>query len=211
MLSYVGDNVEEGPKHSSSSSSSSGIRRRSSAGSSGKSNLPVDTDNGPGFRHLPLSESTMLVWVYRFDKDDPYRPVPNQAALQFAPAAAKQHSPTAARGALDVEAIGRRSGAVEGAAIGVQGGPRDTGILAWLWGTGGGSDGAPGGGGGGGRGGGVRQHFIGSASWQGKPSTGRAAGGGRGEEEEDDIQRAIKLSLAMASGTRAGGVEESKG
>ena len=206
MLSYADDDVG-GP----SRGSGGGAGGSRSSAASGKGRLPGSTDNGPDFRHLPLSESTLLVWVYRFDRDDPYRPVPNQAALQFAPTSAKT-SPAvaAAQEALDVEAIGRRSGAAEGTTVGVQGGPRDTGLLAWLWG--GGGDGGPGGGGGSGvgQGGGVRQHFIGSASWQGKPAAERAAAGGRGEEEEDDIQRAIQLSLAMAAGA-AGGVEESKG
>eukprot|EP00903_Cladosiphon_okamuranus_P013335 g12428.t1 len=211
VLSYAGDDVEQ-LKHGTSGDPSS------AGGGQGKP--PGSAANGPGFRHLPLSESTLLVWVYRFDKDDPYRPVPNQAALQFTPTASKPSSSSAAAAAtaatavgeaVDVEAIGRHSWAAEGATVGVQGGPRDTGLLAWLWG--GGSDGGLGGGGngggGGGRGGGVRQHFVGSASWQGKPAAERAVGG-RAEEEDDDIQRAIQLSLAMSSGA-AGGVEESKG
>eukprot|EP00752_Nemacystus_decipiens_P012227 g10839.t1 len=214
VLSYSGDDVE-GPGHSSGGGSRSSAR-------SGQGKLPGDRDNGPEFRHLPLSESTLLVWVYRFDRDDPYRPVPNQAALQFAPKAAKTSSssspssssavvPAAAatQEALDVEAIGRRSGAVDGTTVGAQGGPRDAGLLAWLWE--GGNDGGPGdGGGGGGQGGGVRQHFIGSASWQGKPPGERRATAGGREEEDEDIQRAIQLSLATASGAD-GGVEESKG
>lgn len=97
----------------------------------------------------------------------------------------------------------------------MQGGPRDAGILAWLWGGDkvnvAGSTG----------GGGVRQHFLGSAAWQGRAITAQ----GR-DEEEDDIQRAIALSLAVAAGTVSdgqnanqdavqvvddAGVEESKG
>eukprot|EP00752_Nemacystus_decipiens_P011762 g10438.t1 len=208
---------EEGPDTAAAAAGS-----RSSAGS-GQGKLPGGRDNGPEFRHLPLSESTLLVWVYRFDRDDPYRPVPNQAALQFAPKAAKTSSSSsssssssavvpaaaAAQEALDVEAIGRRSGAADGTTVGAQGGPRDTGLLAWLWG--GGTDGGPGdGGGGGGQRGGVRQHFIGNASCQGKPPGERRATAGGREEEDEDIQRAIQLSLATASGAD-GGVEESKG
>lgn len=60
----------------------------------------------------------------------------------------------------------------------------------------------------------MRQHFIGSASWQGKPAASERTAGGRREEEQeqeqDDIQRAIQLSLGMASGA-AGGIEEAKG
>lgn len=146
---------------------------------------------GPGFRHLPLSESTLLLWVYRFDVEDPYRPVPNEAALQFAPPAKLP----AEQQALDVEAVGRRS-RVDTGVTGVQWGPRDTGLLAWLWGGGekGNEDDCCLGGGssGGGR---VRQHFVGSAAWQGRPITEQGRGG-----EEDDIQRAIALSLAEERG-----------
>lgn len=161
-----------------------------------------------------------MVWVYRFDKDDPYRPVPNEAALQFAPPPVKRPPGQA----LDVEAIGRQSKpGAGGAAAGVEG-PRDTGLLAWLWG------GEKGGGdvfvGGTRGGGGVRQHFVGSAEWQGGGGT--AVTRGR-DEEEEDIQRAIALSLGAGSGGGGaagrgssdrnavevvdddGGVEESKG
>lgn len=195
VLSYAAENT----KGSKNGSSSSAGRR------SGSSKLPGNNkgSSGPEFRHLPLSESTLLVWVYRFDKDDPYRPVPNEAALQFAPTAKPPATKTGQ--SLDVEAVGRRSGAGAGATVGMLGGPRDTGLLAWLWGADRGDGGGLGGNNGGGAGG-VRQHFIGSASWQGKsPATGQ----GR-EEEEDDIRRAIALSLAVAPRTD-GGVEESKG
>lgn len=146
------------------------------------------------------------MWVYRFDKDDPYRPIPNEAALQFAPT---RSNPLATSQALDVEAVGRRSGAGgAGATVGIQGGARDTGLLAWLWGADRGNlDGNNNSGGGRG---GVRQHFVGSASWQGKSA--KATDQGRCvEEEEDDIQRAIALSLAVASNSTDAGVEESKG
>ncbi len=203
MLSYAGDETQE-PESRGSSAGSGKSKLSESRKSSGRGG------GGPEFRHLPLSESTLLVWVYRFDRDDPYRPVPNEAALQFAPPAAKPSAADAAQAPLDVEAIGRRSAAGQaGVTVGIQGGPRDTGLLAWLWG----GDRAVGGGGQGSGafggfvgGGGVRQHFIGSAAWQGKP-----AGEQRREEEEedDDIQRALALSLAAASGA-AGGVEETK-
>lgn len=193
VLSYTEDNMESANRSSSSAGCSKGKRSVGSTSSGGGG-------GGPAFRHLPLSESTLLVWVYPLDRDDPYRPVPNEAALQFAsstsmPAAADQE-------ALDVEAIGRRSGAGTGATIGVQGGPRDTGLLTWLWGGGGegGSSAA------GGVQGGVRQHFIGSASWQGKSTSEQ-----RREEDDDDIQRAIALSLAVETRVEGGGVEESKG
>lgn len=64
--------------------------------------------SGSGFRHFPLSDSTLLVWVYRFDAEDPYRPVPNEAALQFAPTSAKQASSSTGDGGnpLDFEAAG---------------------------------------------------------------------------------------------------------
>ncbi|CAM9846731.1 unnamed protein product [Ectocarpus sp. 12 AP-2014] len=198
VLSYTVDDIKSANKRSSSAGSSKDKRSvgsNSSGGGSGGSG-----GGGPAFRHLPLSESTLLVWVYPFDKDDPYRPVPNEAALQFAsststPAAADQE-------ALDVEAIGRRSGAGTGATVGVQGGPRDTGLLTWLWGGGGEGGGTAAGG----VKGGVRQHFIGSASWQGtSPSEQRR------EEDDDDIQRAIALSLAVEPRAEGGGVEESKG
>ncbi|CAM9539347.1 unnamed protein product [Ectocarpus fasciculatus] len=194
VLSYAADNMENANRGSSSAGSSKGKRSGGSNSSGGGGG------GGPAFRHLPLSESTLLVWVYAFDKDDPYRPVPNEAALQFASSASK---PAAAdQEALDVEAIGRRSGAGTGATVGVQGGPRDTGLLAWLWGGGGeGGGGAPGG-----VKGGVRQHFIGSASWQGKSASEQ-----RREEDDDDIQRAIALSLAVEPRVEGGGVEESKG
>lgn len=201
MLSYAEDNTDV-PNNSSNSSSSS---RRKSAGTAKGGKLPNAKNNNsgagdPAFRHLPLSDSTLLVWVYRFDRDDPYRPVPNEAALQFA----KPVSTTTEQQqqALDVEAIGRRS--AEATVVGVQGGPRDTGLLAWLWG---GDRGTGGEGSLGGAEGGVRQHFIGSAAWQG-PSGNK--GGQRREAEDEDIQRAIALSLAMGSGKK-GGVEESKG
>lgn len=202
MLSYAGDKTE-GPESRGSTAGSGKSKvheSRKSSDSGGRGG------GGPEFRHLPLSESTLLVWVYRFDRDDPYRPVPNDAALQFAPPAAKPSA--AGQAPLDVEAIGRRSAAGHaGVTVGIQGGPRDTGLLAWLWGGdrgvgGGGQDmGAFGGGGGG-----VRQHFIGSAAWQGNPAAEHRR---EEEEEDDDIQRAIALSLAAASGA-AGGVEESK-
>lgn len=193
VLSYTGDDIESANRGSSSAGSSKGKRHvggNSSGGGGG----------GPAFRHLPLSESTLLVWVYPFDKDDPYRSVPNEAALQFAsststPGAADQE-------ALDVEAIGRRSGAGTGATVGVQGGPRDTGLLTWLWGGGGEGGGSAAGG----VKGGVRQHFIGSASWQGKSPSEQ-----RREEDDDDIQRAIALSLAVEPRAQGGGVGESKG
>ncbi|CAM9258426.1 unnamed protein product [Ectocarpus sp. 6 AP-2014] len=198
VLSYTGDDIERAIRGSSSAGSSKGKRPLGSNNSAGGGG--GGGGGGPAFRHLPLSESTLLVWVYPFDKDDPYRPVPNEAALQFAsststPAAADQE-------ALDVEAIGRRSGAGTGATVGVQGGPRDTGLLTWLWGGGGEGGGSAAGG----VKGGVRQHFIGSASWQGKsPSEQRREG------DDDDIQRAIALSLAVEPREGGGGVEESKG
>lgn len=205
MLSYAGENTE-GSRSSSSSSNS-----RSPAGN-GSSKFFVNHNkgssgggSGPEFHHLPLSESTLLVWVYRFDRDDPYRPVPNEAALQFAPTTNKS-PPT--NQALDVEAVGRRIGAGSAeATVGLQGGARDTGLLAWLWGADRGDLGGDSNGGG--REGGVRQHFVGSASWQGKPAT--SAGQGRQGEEDDDIQRAIALSLAVEPQTTDRGVEESKG
>ncbi|CAB1106748.1 unnamed protein product [Ectocarpus sp. CCAP 1310/34] len=188
VLSYTGEDIESANRRNSSAGSSKGKRSVGSKSSGG---------GGPAFRHLPLSESTLLVWVYPFDKDDPYRPVPNEAALQFAsststPAAADQKP-------LDVEAIGRRSGTGTGATVGVQGGPRDTGLLTWLWG----GVGEEGGTAAGGVKGGVRQHFIGSASWQGKSPSGQ-----RREEDDDDIQRAIALSLAVEPRAEGGGVEE---
>ncbi|CAM9722995.1 unnamed protein product [Scytosiphon promiscuus] len=181
VLSYAGENIE-GPSNGNGGVNSGGRRK------SGKSKGNSGSGGGdavPAFRHLPLSESTLLVWVYRFDKDDPYRSVPNEAALQFAPPTARPVAATDHQEALDVEAIGRRSGAGAGATVGVQGGARDTGLLAWL------------------------QHFLGSAAWQG-PSGKEGQGG---EAEDEDIQRAIALSLAMGSGKGGGGggVEESKG
>lgn len=133
-----------------------------------------------GFRYLPLSDSTLLVWVYRFDVDDPYRPIPNEAALQFAPSA---REPTHG---VRLEVGGQISDAGTGA--GEQGASaRDTGLLRWLWGWDGRQSGS--------RAdrsgvGGVRQHFIGSAAWQGRQSETDA-----GNDEEDDLQRAIRLSL----------------
>lgn len=208
VLSYAGEGIEGPENGTNGSNGSNGSSSRKSGGSAkvklskaknnGKSS-GGGGDTGPAFRHLPLSDSTLLVWVYRFDRDDPYRSIPNEAALQFAPPTAK---PAADQQALDVEAIGRRSGA---GAVGVQGGARDTGLLAWLWG---GEKGGGGGVGGGGEGG-VRQHFIGSAAWQGPSSK----DGEQGREAEDeDIQRAIALSLAVESRTGDGrGVEESQG
>lgn len=70
------------------------------------------------------------------------------------------------------------------------GGPRDTSLLQWLWGWDKG-EGANGNGGGGG--GGVRQHFLGSAAWQGRPEA--AVKPSRRRQEEDDLQLAISLSL----------------
>ncbi|CAM9186374.1 unnamed protein product [Hapterophycus canaliculatus] len=212
VLSYAGENTE-GPENSNGGGNSSSSRRKSAGSKLPKANSNSSRDGGggdggdPAFRHLPLSESTLLVWVYRFDKDDPYRSVPNEAALQFAPPTAKSVAATEHQQALDVEAIGRRSGAGARGMVGVQGGARDTGLLAWLWGGGRGDGGGSLGGGVGG-GGGVRQHFIGSAAWQGpsgKDEQGR-------EAEDEDIQRAIALSLAMESRTgSSGGIEESKG
>lgn len=158
---------------------------RSTTSSAGAAGDKGSASRG-GFRHLPLSESTLLVWVYRFDFDDPYRAVPNAAALQFAPPAK-----SSADEPLDVEAAGQysRSAAEPTAA---QAGPRDAGLLSWLWGTDG-EDGIDGGGSS--SSGRVRQHFIGSAAWQGRPGpvTERR---GQHRDEEDDIQRAIALSLA---------------
>lgn len=74
-------------------------------------------------------------------------------------------------------------------------GPRDAGILEWLWGPDEG-DGVYGGGSGSVK---VRQHFVGSAAWQGLPGP-AAERRGRDDEEEDDIQRAIALSLAAGGG-----------
>ena len=141
-------------------------------------------NRGPRFRHFPLSGSTLLVWVYRFNADDPYATVPNEAALQFAPPT----KPPSAQ-ALDPEVVGRDLGRpTEG--VGMQAAPRDTGLLAWLWGSERGDGGA--------KAGrderGVRQHFIGSAAWEGRPIN------QRGREEDDNIQRAIALSLATAAG-----------
>lgn len=63
--------------------------------------------NRPALRHYPLSESSLLVWVYQFDSDDRYKPVPNEAGLQFAPTPVAKHQPfpsSAASGrALDLE------------------------------------------------------------------------------------------------------------
>ncbi|CAM9375968.1 unnamed protein product [Ectocarpus sp. 13 AM-2016] len=193
VLSYNGDDITSANKRKEKRF----VGSNSSGGGSGGGG---GGGGGPAFRHLPLSESTLLVWVYPFDKDDPYRPVPNEAALQFA--SSTSTPATADQEALDVEAIGRRSGAGTGVTVGVQGGPRDTGLLTWLWGGGGegGSTAA------GGVKGGVRQHFIGSASWQGSSPSEQ-----RREENDDDIQRAIALSLAVEPRAEGGGVEESKG
>lgn len=186
-------------------------------GSRGDRTGRASDSRGPGFRYFPLSQSTLMVWVYRFDKDDPYRPIPNEAALQFAPTSKRSTGQ-----ALDVEGIGRQSKAGAGEAAADVQSPRDTGLLAWLWGGDKGDDGAFFLGGTRG-GGGVRQHFVGSAEWQG----GTAAAQGR-DEEEEDIQRAIALSLGAGSGGSGegrgsrdrnavgvvdcdGGVEESKG
>lgn len=70
------------------------------------------------------------------------------------------------------------------------GGPRDTGLLQWLWGWDKGEGANEDGGGGGG---GVRQHFLGSAAWQGRPEA--AVKPSRRRQEEDDLQLAITLSL----------------
>lgn len=141
-------------------------------------------DKGPNFRHFPLSDSTLLVWAYRFNREDPYAAVPNEAALQFAPSKTLQQP---SGKALDPEAIGRNVGRGE-EICGTRTGPRDTGLLAWLWGSengGKGNDGRCAGG--------VRQHFIGSAAWEGTPTTHRG-------QEDQDIQRAIALSLKTISG-----------
>lgn len=65
---------------------------------------------GPALRHYPLSESSLLVWVYQFDAEDPYKPVPNEAGLQFAPAPVGKHqslpSSAASGRALDLEGEG---------------------------------------------------------------------------------------------------------
>lgn len=143
-------------------------------------------NKGPNFRHFPLSDSTLLVWVYRFNPEDPYAAVPNEAALQFAPS--KQQS---SGKAFDPEAIGRDVGRAERIG-GIRAGPRDTGLLAWLWGSKNGDKGNAGR-----SAGGVRQHFIGSAAWEGTPTTQRG-------QEDEDIQRAIALSLAMISGGGSG-------
>lgn len=163
-----------------------GGKGSSGAAGDGKSSA---TDR-PGFHHLPLSHSTLLVWVYRFDIDDPYRPVPNAAALQFAPPAQRSTGKP-----LDFEAVGLGSRAGAGALA--EAGPRDIGLLSWLFGEGGGDGGGDGGGGR------VRQHFVGSVAWQGKPGGAATKRRGRDEEEEDDdIQRAIALSLAVEGGKR---------
>lgn len=69
-------------------------------------------------------------------------------------------------------------------------GPRDTGLLRWLWGDK--EDGVGVGGGAGA--GGVRQHFLGSAAWQGRPEA-KVGRPSRRSQEEDDLQLAISLSL----------------
>lgn len=145
------------------------------------------------FRHLPLSDSTLLVWVYRFDTQDPYRPVPNEAALQFAPT----HDARAVDSHKNNEGIQATD-----AGAGEQGASaRDTRLLRWLWGwdRNGASNTDKGSGG-------VRQHFIGSAAWEGRPDEAR-----RTSQEEEDLQRAISLSLVESRnrGQRApeGGAE----
>lgn len=154
-----------------------------------------------------------MVWVYRFDVEDPYRPVPNEAALQFAPRPASNPSPsTAADKPLDVESVVQSSST---GGYGTKEGPRDVGLLAWLWASETRDTGSVGGGGGG-----VRQHFIGSAAWQGVSAKEQSR-----DVEGDDIQRAIALSLAAGpegEGSGSGdqdmvdllddrGVEERKG
>lgn len=148
---------------------------------------------GASFRHLPLSDSTLLVWVYRFDAEDPYRAVPNEAALHFAP---KKKAPI---GPVDLEATGKIPNS--DSVTGEQGASaRDTGLLRWLWGwdRAGESDNHSGRGG-------VRQHFLGSAAWQGRPPEVRGL-----DQEEADLKRAIKLSLAESgsgSGRGAGAAD----
>lgn len=142
----------------------------------------------PNFRHLPLSDSTLLVWAYRFNPEDPYAAVPNEAALQFPPSKTLEQP---LGKAVDPEAIGRNVGRAD-RIWGTRAGPRDTGLLAWLWGSENGdkaNDGRDAGG--------VRQHFIGSAAWEGTPTTHRG-------QEDEDIQRAIALSLATISGGGSG-------
>lgn len=187
VLQYADDDVEA---ETGAGASSSSKRKTSSSGAAGDKG---SESGAPAFYHLPLSDSTLLVWVYRFDCEDPYRAVPNPAALQFA----RPGKSSADEAPLDVEAAGRNSKAVAEAA-GMQAGPRDAGILSWLWGPDEGDLVDEGGDSGSGR---VRQHFVGSAAWQGRPGpAAERRGRGRDDEEEHDIQRAIALSLAAGGG-----------
>ncbi|CAM9171350.1 unnamed protein product, partial [Laminaria digitata] len=186
VLQYA-DDVEIEPSAGDSSS-------KSTASSAGAAGSKGSASERPAFHHLPLSESTLLVWVYRFDIDDPYHPVPNAAALQFAPRAK-----SSTEEALDFDAVGRSSSSGAGAA-GVQAGAgRNERLLSWLWGT---DEGGGSGGGGDGR---VRQHFVGSAAWQDESEPARERRDRGRDEEDDDIQTAIAMSLAAGGGGAAGG------
>lgn len=134
------------------------------------------------------------MWVYRFDAEDPYRPVPNEAALQFAPA--KGPLPSVTNDSR--QAFTGRAPVSGMTTVQDSGDARDTGLLGWLWGWE--NKGGSGGGEGYKGGGGVRQHFMGSAAWQGRSAeTSRAR-----DRQEDDLQRAIRMSLEE-SASREGG------
>lgn len=111
-------------------------------------------------------------------------------------AAAYPSAPTSITVSVSGTGQGSSSGAI-GDAVVNQGGQRDAGLLSWLWGWD--TEGC-GGNGKGGRGESVRQHFIGSAAWQGTPDAGQ--GPGLRGKEEDDLQLAIRLSLQESGGRR---------
>ncbi|CAM9289593.1 unnamed protein product [Choristocarpus tenellus] len=149
------------------------------------------------FSHLPLSQSTLLVWVYHFDREHPYKEVPNEAALNFQSVSSSTLGASATKGRSS-SSLGKlyAQGSTtyrdqEGAAN-----SRD-GLLAWIWGATGTR----------GRGGEhevrshhhVSQHFIGDTFLGGHESTKkRRASASLQDVEDENLQRAIQLSLADA-------------
>ncbi|CAM9946627.1 unnamed protein product, partial [Discosporangium mesarthrocarpum] len=93
----------------------------------------------PKFSHLRLSQSTLLVWVYRFDPENPYSQViPNDAGLQFQtprpparPGRGGQGGERVMGATGDMDRADQHREAAQKAEVKGRGG-----LLAWLWGTG---------------------------------------------------------------------------